>query len=64
MTAFRVVSVSGVRTCFWVAQRRGPQTARFSRAGVERFSAAIQATLPLTALAAEVTIAGRGAFRP
>jgi len=22
---------------FWVAQRRGPRTARFSRAGVERF---------------------------
>jgi len=42
------------RESFWVAQRRGPQAARVSPTGVERFSAAFIALPPQTALAAEV----------
>ena len=39
---------------FWVAQRRGPQSARVSPTGVEGFSAAFTQPQRLTALAAEV----------
>src|SRR5208283_1859618 len=40
-------------TGFWLAQRRGPQHARFWRDGVERFTAAITGLFSATALAAE-----------
>src|SRR5208283_4804477 len=46
-------------TGFWLAQRRGPQPARFWRAGVERFTAAITGLFSSTALAAEVTLFAR-----
>src|SRR5208337_3911509 len=44
-------------TGFWLAQRRGPQYARFWRDGVERFTAAIAVLFSTTALAAEVNTA-------
>jgi hypothetical protein len=44
---------SRVCACFWVAQRRGPQHARFWRDGVERCTAAIAGLFSAPALAAE-----------